>query len=54
MKNGGTSLQVHRMKALAFFLPEKILEMCFRVLPNPSQAVMTSVAFLAGFLVMKH
>lgn len=29
------------------FLPEKVLNICFRVLPTPSQAVMTSVAFLA-------
>lgn len=29
------------------FLPEKVLNMCFRVLPTPSRAVVTSVAFLA-------
>lgn len=29
------------------FLPEKILDMCFRVLPTPSTETLVSIAFLA-------
>ena len=29
------------------FLPEKVLDLCFRVLPTPSKEIMTSIAFLA-------
>lgn len=36
------------------FLPEKVLNICFRVLPTPSQAVMTSVAFLAWVSLDEH
>ena len=34
-------------KSQGLFLPEKILDMCFRVLPTPSTKTLVSIAFLA-------